>query len=65
MNIPDNYDMWEANELAKERRLKELPECDYCHHPIQDEDYYYINGEYICPNCLDENFKRKTEDFRF
>jgi formylmethanofuran dehydrogenase subunit E len=57
VNIPDNYDMWESHELEKERRLAMLPICDYCGHTIQDEHYYLINGDVVCCECLDTNFK--------
>ena len=45
-----------------ERYLSRLPICSMCDQPIQDDYYYVIEGENICPECLDENFKR-TVDF--
>lgn len=39
------------------RLLENLPECSDCGHVIQDEEAYYINGEWICENCMD-SYKR-------
>jgi formylmethanofuran dehydrogenase subunit E len=52
----DRYDREET------KRLSRLPVCAECGEPIQDEICYEINGEFICPECLDDNHKRWTED---
>jgi formylmethanofuran dehydrogenase subunit E len=41
-----------------EMNLSRLPVCSLCDHPIEDEHYYVIDGEPVCQECLDENFKR-------
>ena len=28
MNIPDNYDLWEAHDREKEQALEDLPVCE-------------------------------------
>ena len=61
MNIPDNYDQWLSNEQEKEKRLAERPECDHCHHNIQADHLYRINGEAICPECLENYFREEIE----
>lgn len=61
MNVPDNYDQWLSHEAEQEKQLAELPECDCCGHPIQADHYYLINGDNICPGCL-ENYYRKEVD---
>lgn len=58
MKVKDNYEAWEIHEANLERALEKLPVCDYCERPIQDEHYYYINGENICEKCLRYHFKR-------
>lgn len=58
MNIPDNYDLWEAHEAEQEKWLGKMPKCDYCNDPIQDDFYYEINGEVICECCLDRFFRK-------
>lgn len=42
--------------------LRTLPICAECGEPIQDEECYEINGEFICPECLKDNHRRWTED---
>lgn len=35
------------------KRLERLPECADCGEPIQDETAFYIDGEWICENCME------------
>lgn len=63
MRIPDNYDMWEAHDREMERRLARRPLCSICDNHIQDEEAYLINGEVICQECLDRDFKINVEDY--
>ena len=65
MNIPDNYDQWEVHERDQERRLAELPVCADCGNPIQDDHFYLINDEAICPNCLEAGYRKETENYIF
>lgn len=60
MNVPDNYDMWEAHEAEMEKALEDLYHCDYCGKPIQDEYYYEINGDIICEKCLERYFRKEA-----
>lgn len=62
MNIPDNYDMWEAHEAKLEKALSERIHCDYCGHAIQEDFYYEINGDMICDSCLERHFYRVITD---
>lgn len=45
----------------QERRFEELPECDYCGERITDDYYWYINGEILCEECLNSNFRKDNE----
>ena len=47
----------------QQKKLERLPECAECGHPITDEDCFEINDELICEECLDNNHRKKTEDF--
>lgn len=58
MSIPDNYDIWEAHDNKMEKALEERYHCDYCGKPIQEDYHYEINGDFICPKCLDEHFRK-------
>lgn len=57
----DNYSLWEMHEADQERRLAKLPECADCGEPIQDESAYYINGEWICEDCM-ESYRRDVNE---
>lgn len=46
-------------ELA--RLESQVPECGYCGKPVADDYYYEINGEVICAECLEEQFRREVE----
>ncbi len=63
MTITDNYDMWADNDSRMERELQRLPECDCCGNPIQDEHLYRIEGQNYCEHCLNEYFRKNTEDY--
>jgi len=63
MNIPDNYDQWKRYDAEQCKREARLPECDYCGEIIQDDHYYLINDETICPACLESYFRKEIEDY--
>jgi formylmethanofuran dehydrogenase subunit E len=63
MNCLDNYDQWLAHEAKQEKLLELLPFCDYCGEVIQDDFCWKINDEIICEKCLNEHFRKRTEDF--
>ena len=46
----------------QQERLKRLPRCSECDERIQDEHCYEVNGEYICPDCMEKNHKKWTDD---
>ena len=50
--MPDNYSQWEAHERQQEAWLAKRPVCADCGEHIQDEEAYYINGEWICEDCM-------------
>lgn len=47
----------------QEKALEKLPECYECGEHIQTEKCYEINGELICPDCLERNHERNVEDY--
>lgn len=57
--LPDAYDMWEAHDAQQQKELEELPVCYYCDQPIQDDHYYTIHDENICPDCLESYFRKE------
>ena len=40
------------HEAEQESWLANRPECADCGERIQDEDAYYINGEFVCKGCM-------------
>ena len=62
MNIPDSYDMWEAHDIAMERRRARRPVCEECGEHIQEETAFLIRGEWFCEKCMD-NFRELVEDY--
>lgn len=47
----------------QERRLKRFPKCGYCTQRIQDGYFYEINDGFVCEDCLNEHFRRDTDDY--
>jgi formylmethanofuran dehydrogenase subunit E len=43
---------FEEFDAEQNRQLEELPVCADCDEHIQDEVAYYINGEWICKDCM-------------
>ena len=62
MNIPDNYDRWKQYDVEQQAKLEKLRVCDYCEKPIQDDYYYEIDNEYICEECLNDNFRKRNDN---
>ena len=48
-------------EREQEKRLEQLPVCDYCGEPIQDDFFYQINGENYCPDCMEGHFRMEND----
>ena len=55
-----DFDRWDREQTEW---LEKRPECADCGHPVQDDFYYLINGEVICQDCLESNYRREIEDF--
>jgi formylmethanofuran dehydrogenase subunit E len=60
MSFGDPLDDFNRRDAEYAEWLKTLPKCDICGEPIQDEYYYEINGDKICPECL-EDFKKYND----
>ena len=61
--VPDNYDMFEQMEREIENVLKDLPVCSECGELIHTDYYYDINGELICEDCMNEYYRKSTDDY--
>ena len=56
----DPYADFQNHEREQELVASKLPECDYCGSTI-DDHYFNINGEILCEDCLNENFRMVVE----
>lgn len=43
---------FEMHDRGRNRRLARLPVCADCDNHIQEETAYYINGEWVCKDCM-------------
>lgn len=44
-----DFERHDAKQTAKQN---ELPKCEYCGEPIQQDDAVRINNGFICDDCL-------------
>lgn len=49
------------HEHRKQKWLDSRPVCDHCEDPIQDDHYYLINGDNICPDCMETYFRKEVD----
>lgn len=63
MACPDNYSQWEDHERKQEAWPARRPVCADCDQPIQDDHYFDINGEAICPDCMEGNYRKEIGDY--
>lgn len=59
--MTDNYDLWQQHEAEQQMKLDNTPRCDICGDHIQDTYCFEINGERICEDCLNENYRKDIE----
>ena len=52
---------FERHDREQAKWLEKLPVCDYCGEPIQDDHYYLINGDNVCKDCLETEFRKDVE----
>lgn len=60
--VPDNFDAYDRHEARRMELCNRYPVCDYCGEPIT-EDYYDLDGDLICKECLDHNFKKRIDNY--
>lgn len=46
----------------QERRLERYPRCIECGNRITDDCCYLINGDYICEDCMNGNYRVFVDD---
>lgn len=40
-----------------------LPICSNCDNPIGDEHYFLIDGYIYCEDCLNDEFRKRTDEY--
>lgn len=53
-----------AQDRAAYRWEQAAPTCCKCGWQIQDEHYYDVDGEIYCEECIKDQFRRNTDDYR-
>lgn len=51
-----------AYDAHQAKQLERLPVCADCDEHIQDEEAFFINGDWICENCID-SYRMKVEAY--
>lgn len=46
-----------------EKALSRLPVCCECGEHVQEDHFYLINDEVVCPECLQSNHRKDIEDY--
>ena len=46
----------------QEKQMAKLPVCDDCGNPINDDFCYDIYGETLCEECLNNRYRKHTDD---
>lgn len=54
----DDFNRLDREEAAW---LESRPKCDICGEPIQDDHFYQINGDKVCPSCLEDHFRKEID----
>ena len=52
--VPDNYSAYEAHEDRIAAEQKGRPICAWCDSPVMYDHFYNIEGEVVCPECMEE-----------
>lgn len=59
----DPYDDFVEYDRQQEAELKKRPVCVFCGEHIQDDYLFELGNDIICEKCLNDNFRKYTEDY--
>lgn len=59
--MDDNYSLWRKRQREQDSWETSLPVCGYCGRPVQEDYYYRVNDELICPDCMENCFRVERE----
>lgn len=52
-----DFDRWDNEQ---ESWLSKRPRCAHCGERIQDDHYYLIEDEPVCPDCLESDYRKEN-----
>lgn len=55
-----DFDRYDALMAAREAQL---PQCERCGEPVDDDIYFEIDNEILCEKCMHDMYARNTEDW--
>lgn len=55
-----DYDRYSEEQ---DKQLQKYPQCSICDKHIQDDFYYEINGEVLCEECLNDEYRKNVEEY--
>ena len=61
--MEDAYSQWRSKTSREEAWLRKRPVCCYCGHRVQDENLYDVEGNLYHEECMNERFRKYTEDY--
>ena len=44
-------------------KLSRLPKCEDCANPIQDDEYFDVDGTILCASCLTDRYRKWTDEY--
>ena len=54
---------FDRHEAKQQKLLDKLPICVDCGEPITDDHFYMICDDPLCPSCLENNYRKDTDDY--
>lgn len=61
--LPDYNDLFDIYDREQARQQERLPDCSCCGGKIEDDFFYIIDGDYLCKECLDNEYRQEIENF--
>lgn len=59
----DHVEDFNRHDHEKSKVASRLPICVHCKKPINDDEYFDIDGDYKCYECMIKHHRRWTEDY--
>ena len=63
MCIPEPWEQHDRYSNEQERKLEQMPICEYCGFHIQDDYLWDIDGTLCHEKCAEELFRKDAENY--